>query len=362
MHIYLKSNDGNNSDLRKVCSVYIGVTICLIGLIGNFFSIVVWIRINKKRSDSGKSAGVYLIILAVIDCGLLVMFLCTESIQVLKPGIVHNLNYVRFYSYFGFPMYYYFICASIWMVVCVTVNRFFAVVFPFFSRKLNNLKMTYTISSTTLLVSFVVNAPHFFNYHPFVNHQNKHFELKETKYGQTDGARKYDFWVHCMFLVLIPWITIFCLNSVIIYKLCTNQSPLLNKSKPCNSREKQTTIVLLTISISFLVLLLWQCVTQCFWMLSYKKDNPNVWNSVDSAYDFARLGVVINSSLNFVLYCISGTMFRKEICKMFNLHQESYSSLNKSEFSKSESTLPISINDDASNENICHYDKSFLAV
>ena len=39
---------------------------------------------------------------------------------------------------------------------------------------------------------------------------------------------------------------------------------------------------------------------------------------VDEAYAIAKLGVIINSSINFILYCVSGQWFRKELAMVLN--------------------------------------------
>jgi len=87
-------------------------------------------------------------------------------------------------------------------------------------------------------------------------------------------------------------------------------------------QEKQMTRTLLCITFSFLVLLAWQCITQCFWMLGYGRHDqtqPNKWRMVDSSFALAKLGIIINSSINWVFYCCTCSMFRKEMRKMFGL-------------------------------------------
>ena len=128
-----------------------------------------------------------------------------------------------------------------------------------------------------------------------------------------------------MFLVLVPWITIAIINSCIIYRLTKNRNKLrkIDKTGRIHStrmrQDRQMTVVLLTITFSFLLFLAWQCITQCFFMLGFGKnmDNQSVWQLVDASYAFASLGVVFNSSINFFLYCLSGTGFRRELVQLF---------------------------------------------
>ena len=331
-----------NERLHKIASIYVAIPMCIFGLIGNIISIFVWKKINKKRSESGKSAGIYLIALAICDSGLLLFFLMTESFLQIDPTLNKNLRYIQFHSYVGFPFYFFFIVSSIWMVICVTMNRFIAVVYPHKAQDWNSLRVTYIIITATLLFSFCINIPHFFNLYP--KYKDGIYSEASTKYGASMTAFYYDFWTHCMALVLIPWVTIFCLNIAIIRKLKYREK-LQSNIKGESKRERQTTVILLVISVSFLVFLIWQCITQCFWML---KDGQNsksgsVWFYVDSAYAFARLGVVINSSINFVLYCLTGSMFRKEMFKAVYIWLgKDYQALESSSMQTSSSARPRS--------------------
>lgn len=81
------------------------------------------------------------------------------------------------------------------------------------------------------------------------------------------------------------------------------------------------TRMLLAVTFTFLILLAWQCVTQCFWMLSYGKHSLDQtrWKMVDSSFALAKLGVILNSSINWCLYCITSSMFRKKMKLLFGI-------------------------------------------
>ena len=238
--------DGNTG-LHVIMSAYIGITLCCLGFLGNLISILVWKRINKQRHDSSKSAGMFLIALAVIDSGLLVFFATTEGFQNIATDAQNTYAYVWFFCYVGFPIYFFFILASVWLVVSITYNRFIAVVLPHRAASMNTVRKSYVIIFTTLILAFLTNIPHFFNYRPVQNAQNT-WDIVETEYGTSFSAVMYDFWGHCIFLVLVPWIFILILNLLIIRKLYQRR-PVKTKSK--SSKEHQTTVILLTISSLF---------------------------------------------------------------------------------------------------------------
>ena len=79
-------------------------------------------------------------------------------------------------------------------------------------------------------------------------------------------------------------------------------------------QDRKMTVLLLIITFTFLLLVAMQCITQCFYMLEYRKHQDLiVWYRVDKSFAFGKLGVVINSSINCVFYCFFGSSFRKEL-------------------------------------------------
>ncbi|XP_045214416.2 uncharacterized protein LOC123564715 [Mercenaria mercenaria] len=75
-------------------------------------------------------------------------------------------------------------------------------------------------------------------------------------------------------------------------------------------KENQLTKLLLTVTFTFLLLIALQCITQCFFMLQPEFSDTKV---VSESYAIAKLGIVINSSVNVFLYCVSGKRFRREM-------------------------------------------------
>jgi len=119
---------------------------------------------------------------------------------------------------------------------------------------------------------FVINLPHFNSYYADKNPETGADALALSSFGQGEGGMRYEFYVHCIFLVLAPWFTIFTLNMLIIHKITkvnrrmSEKRGSIGKLKAKKS-ENQITRVLLTVTFTFLVLIGFQCITQCFFML-----------------------------------------------------------------------------------------------
>ncbi len=129
-HLIDMSHSNRHSNLDWITSVILGITLCIIGIIGNTISICVWRRFMRKKIGSTQSSSVYFIALAVVDTGLLVFFFLTNSLKDIGDTVQHTYAYNWFYSYIGFPMFFFFIVASIWLVVGLTINRLIVVRFP----------------------------------------------------------------------------------------------------------------------------------------------------------------------------------------------------------------------------------------
>ncbi|XP_065056171.1 G-protein coupled receptor daf-37-like [Rhopilema esculentum] len=303
-----------------IMSVPVGVIISIFGLIGNAISIIIWKRILKKNFGRNKSTAIYLIALAMADSGLLIFFLLDDTLPKIFPSLLSSISYCYFHCYVGFPFFFYFIASSIWLVVCVTFNRFIMVNFPVKAKDFCSPSRAYLGISITLAFCFFVNIPHFLNFEPSNTDGNDTECFKPSKYGSSKGAVNYEFWVHCIFLVLAPWASIAFFNGGIIralQKRAEQASKKFSKSRDSKEHDQQMTRMLLAVTFTFLVLLAWQCITQCFFMLGYNGRKGEKWDHVDKAFAFAKLGVIINSSVNFLLYNLSGSMFRKELLTIF---------------------------------------------
>ncbi|XP_065643131.1 chemerin-like receptor 1 [Hydra vulgaris] len=316
LHFYnfFYSEADSVTDLDHIYTIYIGVSFSIFGLLGNFVSVAIWKRINRKRCNDRKSAGVYLITLTVTDSCLLFLFLSTEALQALMPSIIHG-SYTFFYTHIGIPLFYWLFCSSVWIVVFLTINRFIAVLFPLRSKRLNNLTNTYIIIFVVFFLSLALNIPRFYNYQMLhVSNSSVHEMFNQT---QTKSLHSYEFGVHCIFLLSSPFLIISVSNCSIIYKLCQKRGERERAKKMLLSQEKKMTLILMTISISFLIFLMWQCASQCFWIIELDSHSLDSSKTYDLFHHFGILGIVINSSNNFILYCVSGVEFRKQFYALF---------------------------------------------
>jgi len=317
----------DTSYIYEITSGEIGLTIATVGLLGNIFSIIIWSRISNRprngKGDQTPACAAYFLAMAVIDSGLLVSFIAGESLPVFLVVLKKSLTFARLYSFFIFPLYSFFLCSSIWIVIAVTVHRFLFVI----HGKMFSFKKNIVTIIIINIVGFLTQLPNFFYFRPVFEVENNHTEGYWT-YNITDFANSksftdYLFWLDCIFVILLaPLIIILILNTILLHNIIKSNHSISKNLSNQGSRMKKNrkmTITILTVTTSFFVLLLWQCIAHCFWLLGYHQDDPDksIWNMVDASYAASRLGVIIHSSVNCPLYYVSGPLFRREVSKLF---------------------------------------------
>ena len=204
--------------LHWLCSVPIGFTLSILGLIGNIISTIIWFRLNRSKSRRNKSTAMYFITMGFCDSSLLMFFLLHDSLPSAVTSIKATFGFALLYSWFFFPMFFFSLVCSIWMVVGVTVNRFVMIAFPTKVQKFYSNTRSKLGIFGIFAFAFVVNLPHFFTFHA-VEIKNGKWEIVSTEYGSSQLSINYEFWIHCIALVLGPWSVIAILNVIIIFNL-----------------------------------------------------------------------------------------------------------------------------------------------
>ncbi|XP_065650494.1 G-protein coupled receptor daf-37-like [Hydra vulgaris] len=231
--------------------------------------------------------------------------------------------YATFYCYFGSPFYSIFIIASAWLIVAVTLNRFLMIILPLKARSLCSPNRVYWSIFGLIIFSLVINIPQFLIFKTIRVNETK-VVIVTTTFG---SSKNFELWLHCIFALLTPWILIAVLNTIVIYYLSVQRKELermnddiryeskLSKKSIQQLRENQVTRTLLVVTFTYLVFLGMQCILKCLWIFEIEKDvETGAW---EMFYEFCKLSLIINSSINSLLYCFTGTLFRNELKRMF---------------------------------------------
>lgn len=312
--------------LHYINSVFIGPFLCFPGMLANILSLFVWNRPGMKSSTGRWLSG-----LAVADFCVLLSFIVCDSVQAWDKDLKTRYWYGLFFSYIAYPFRFWAFICSIWFTVGVTIDRYIMVcwitrVKLYCSEKRANLGlMLITINC------FLINTPHFFWFIPVdVNSSDNKFSnitvgaedaMKLSDFGKGSGGHFYEVWIHCIMLIVIPWVTVLAMNIQIIHQIYTSNKNMEDKKttqamRKSKDSEQQITRILLAITFTFLLFIGIQCLGQC---LAVTKPPGTSWFVINSYYAFAKTGMLYNSSLNFIFYCMNGTRFRNELKNMLGM-------------------------------------------
>ena len=296
----------------RLYSIYPIIT-AAVGTVGNTLALIVLVQRKLRRS----SPCVYMAALAVTDTVVLWSTFFGMVSVVYYPSM-NGLWFCKMVSYvssISSPL-------SSWLVVTMTIERFIVVYFPFKSGKFCNVKNA-RIAVCLLAAFFVilsVHEPITINYDPRI----KRCRNDESKYGTFLKAFGY---IDATIACFAPEILLLTFNSLIVLRI--KQSAAVRKDMAGQSaaetsgQHTQVTVMLLTVSFVFCILITPYAI---FFI------GKNYWIDLTDMENYARLAlaqqccifmIMLNHSINFVLYFVSGKRFRNELIRVLLCRKES---------------------------------------
>lgn len=303
--------------------------VCAIGVPGNVACIVTLTCMKPTFSSA-----VYMVTLAIAD--LVAIALKLSYLLLTKNDVRIGDRMCQLIFMLGTVSQMY----SNWILVAMTTERFIAIWFPFQVKKLCTKKNAVAVITLLLIFFILANIQFLFTFE----------EVKDTfmswdcrpKENYKEFIQFVWYWIDGALYAMIPIIVILILNSLIIYsvrKSSNAQLHLTNRIKNMNekiSQQKQITMMLLTTSLVFLVLILPNCVffiAREYWSWKESQLGNAQYYLV---YQVVFLLSDLNHAVNFYLYCFSGRKFRQRFLELICCR--------KRRFGKSPSSYVSSIN------------------
>ncbi|KAL8560859.1 hypothetical protein ACOMHN_063249 [Nucella lapillus] len=297
--------------LWKLCSPFL----LLLGGFGNIATILVMRRV---ADDSSSSQHVFLTALAVSDFTLLYTGLLREWVRYVFHVDVRlwHLVVCKLQTWFLYSTN----TSSAWLVTSVTAQRTMAVLWP------HRMRMVCTVRKTWIAVAVVVLSAFLFHLHLVVGMEM--FEGKRCNYRP--GLYGYFFmkiftWLDMCVSSLLPLVCLIVCDVILSVTLFQAGYSLRAGSQPNSiddARRKtasKTTVMILALSFTFLMLtmpasvfIIW--VNQVFQDLMQTEKGPAL---LELMIAVTYLLWYSNSAVNFLLYCMTGTRFRKAFLGWF---------------------------------------------
>jgi growth hormone secretagogue receptor len=213
--------------------------------------------------------------------------------------------------------------------VAITVERFISIWYPLRAAQISTKKNARIIIIGTYIICAVLTAFPFW----VLGKVEADGEIYCGFYN-ADVYNRWNWAINRAGSLIIPSGILFITTALIVIKLKQIQkqrSGLVNQNQyqKSGSIENQLTLMLIAVSVAFLLLRL--PYTICYYLNTYRKHffhpvSQQLESSLKTATGITDAIASANYSINFFLYCLSGTAFRSQFillvcCKVHKLNR-----------------------------------------
>ncbi|KAK3858561.1 hypothetical protein Pcinc_035259 [Petrolisthes cinctipes] len=282
----------------------------ILGMLGNIVSITVLSRPKMRSSINCCLIGLTSFDLIVVTTSILMFGLqdvsdYTDKMSWYTHGVFPRVTPIIF------PLALIAQTGSVYLTVTVTVERYIAVCQPLKARFLCTYGRARTYVLCVALFSFLYNLPRFWEvtYTECIISEEIWFGTVDA----TDLRRNeyyvsiYIMWMYLFVMYLIPFLSLIIFNYF-IYKRVRQANEERQQLTRLQKKEIGLAVMLLVVVSVFFLCNLLAFIINLLEMMGIEINELTLTSN---------LLVTINSSVNFIIYCIFGQKFRRMVLKMF---------------------------------------------
>jgi len=287
-----------------------GIALVLVGffgLIGNILNVIV-LCLPKFRTHVFTQL---LITLTIFD----IIFIISHAINIGYFSMACTKHYNDSISNLASIIATFGLSGSTFTTVAVSIERYFGICKPF--SRCSRKAWIYILP--TIAITILFNFPKAFEYSfavqngtlistpkPWVNGT-----YQERYYGKAQG------WVFS----IIPFVLLLFINGAIIITIHREKRILQDVSRATQGTKWEATKTLLAIVGVFLMSRILDIViTIGVFIINDEEELESLKENLYFLYPISWLMVMLNSSINFVIYCMTGKEFRSELFSLFMLN------------------------------------------
>ena len=211
----------------------------------------------------------------------------------------------------NFSIYY-----AIWIVVAMTMERFIAVAYPFKVATMCTVRRAKITVIALAAIFFLVNLQYFVSVTSVAGPPFQCAYLEPFH----DFSISVWTWVDMSIYAILPLILVLTLNIMIISKVGLAQrekARLQNQSAKTDNQSASITVMLVTVSVTFFLLVSPFTVFYIYSSLYWKfTADPQTYARYLLGYTTVFLLTDLNHCVNFLLYFLSGKAFREDFKRL----------------------------------------------
>ena len=314
------------ADLNRIGEGYLLFIFCLFGFLGNILAFITFSTKSVRQSTTS----VYLRALAIADILVLITALFRYKTYKIFLTDEQDLNSVlHFDAYIEVyvePFHWMSLGSSSFITIILSLERYLAVKFPLVTKRSCSVPVVLACISMTVVIVVVVTCPNLASYE--VLHEEflgiTAYYASITKFGsETLFPCTFHNYIVPILWYIIPAVLLTILN--ILLSVHVQKSTRIRVGVPglTNLNRNLTVLIILIVSVYMLcnfpkcIFMFYKLVNQ----LSNDQACVEFTSRINSPDSKAFLIIqvvtellnVLNSCMNFVVYCLVGSRFRKEL-------------------------------------------------
>lgn len=290
---------------KETTGLYLFPLICIIGIIGNVLTFIVFIKFKPRSSTN-----VYLTALAISDTiKLLCDFLYFIVVVLDKFGHVKESEAV-FTSLYPYAHYIlnFSLCNTAWLTVSVAVERYIYMKYPERANTICTIGRAKITCTVVWISAMLVTIPFALRYKR--HHIDGNTEVIVTSLWEVVEFKDVYVWLQNILRSIIPLIVLIYINGWIIHALSRASKEFDQRPLNCKNR---VTVMLLAIIISFVVCITPDAIMSAVFGFGYT-EAPYLIRGLREISDIL---LSVNSAISFFLYFGFNKVFRHNFARVF---------------------------------------------
>ena len=313
---------------RFIMSVGVAGSLCVSGIVGNILTLLVFSKFSTGTSDkrTRSSAPLLLSALAISDFSLLLSLFIVKSIPSFisfsKVSPKFFVSYLfHFLMIYGWNIVDVTQCINTWITVLVTMHRFIVIVSPHKAA----IHCTYRKARLHLFMSCILTilfeVPIFFDYEI----GTIRVSTSTTMYVAVHRSQVHNYWYQLIYkttlyyviMYIIPWLVLAVMTVFLVKAVKQAQHFRSQMGNTMNQQDntEDITTSLIAVVVTSLVCRPWEPVRRVF--VAINRGTRGCGHYYFYFEEFPSLTAAVNSSANFILYCLFLKRFPQTLKAVF---------------------------------------------
>ncbi|XP_059087453.1 FMRFamide receptor-like [Tigriopus californicus] len=324
---------GTRADVTQYQFWCDGVLLVIIGLggfVGNLMALVVLSR--PKLRD------VFHQLLLALACFDILYIICGGVSYTFRAFQAQSDIYTYLFPHLIYPLSHVAVTGTIFMTLAISIERYLGLCHPMLpphSRK------AWFYIVPVVVIAFALNVPKFMEVELEIETVNgtdiPFLKSSQLRYNE-NYVRGYIMWTRLFSTAIIPVTMLLFLNTRIIIDLFSSKVQRFGSTKR-QRREINLCFILLCIVFVFFICHACRIFLDVYEFSNVEKiiqcapDRPWLPEAWGQALPYvSHFMMILNSSVNFIVYCLVGHTFRRELCRTLGIRD--YMSIPGAEWSR----------------------------